>query len=73
MPGATVGQARRPPLQEDAPSRHSKASSTSGWLSAHDHLLDLDLVTVSDFSFLIERIFATDRNDVPKGLVEVIP
>ena len=35
--------------------------------------LDLELVELSEFSLLTEHIFATDRNGVPKGLVEVIP
>jgi hypothetical protein len=34
--------------------------------------LDLELVESSEFSLLTEQIFATDRNGVPKGLVEVI-
>jgi hypothetical protein len=34
--------------------------------------LDLELVESSEFSLLTEHIFATDRNGVPKGLVEVI-
>jgi hypothetical protein len=34
--------------------------------------LDLELVEASEFSLLVMCIFATDRNGVPKGLVEVI-
>jgi hypothetical protein len=34
--------------------------------------LDLELVEGPEFSLLVEKIFATDRNGVPKGLVEVI-
>jgi hypothetical protein len=34
--------------------------------------LQIDLLEADDFAFLIERIFATDRDMVPKGVVEVL-
>jgi Family of unknown function (DUF6932) len=34
--------------------------------------LDLQLVEDPEFTLLVEQIFATDRNGVPKGLVELI-
>jgi hypothetical protein len=34
--------------------------------------LQIDLLEAVDFAFLIERIFATDRDMVPKGVVEVL-
>jgi hypothetical protein len=34
--------------------------------------LDLDLVEESEFLLLVEEIFATDRNNDPKGLVELM-
>ncbi len=34
--------------------------------------LQVERLEEDDFMFLIERIFATDRQDVPKGVVEVI-
>ena len=34
--------------------------------------LDLQLVEGPEFSLLVEQVFATDRNGVPKGLVELI-
>jgi hypothetical protein len=34
--------------------------------------LDLEIVDESEFVFLVEELFATDRDTVPKGLVELI-
>jgi hypothetical protein len=33
--------------------------------------LDLEIVDESEFVFLVEEMFATDRDTVPKGLVEL--
>ena len=35
--------------------------------------LEIDLVNQADFELLVEKFFATDRQSVPKGMVEVIP
>jgi hypothetical protein len=35
--------------------------------------LEIAMVNQSDFDFLVEKFFATDRNSVPKGMDEVIP
>jgi hypothetical protein len=34
--------------------------------------LDLELVEAPEFAILVEQVFATDRDAVPKGLVELI-
>jgi hypothetical protein len=35
--------------------------------------LELNLVTQADFDMLVERLFATDRQSLPKGMVEIVP
>jgi len=35
--------------------------------------LEIDLVNQADFDVLVEKFFATDRQSIPKGMVEVIP
>jgi hypothetical protein len=34
--------------------------------------LEINLVHQADFDFLVEKFFATDRQSMPKGMVEVI-
>lgn len=35
--------------------------------------LDLQLVEAPEFVILVEQIFATDRDAIPKGVIEVLP
>jgi hypothetical protein len=35
--------------------------------------LDIELVEAPEFALLVDQIFGTDRDGVPKGLIEVIP
>ena len=35
--------------------------------------LELNLVDQADFDALVEKVFATDRHRVPKGMVEIWP
>ncbi len=34
--------------------------------------IGMDLVEREDFDFLVERLFATDRLQVPKGMIEIM-
>jgi len=34
--------------------------------------LQIDLVKQKDFDVIVEKIFATDRHSIPKGMIEVI-
>jgi len=34
--------------------------------------LEIDLIGQEDFDYLVDVIFATDRHQIPKGVVEVI-
>ena len=34
--------------------------------------IDLEVVEAADFALLVERYFATDRDQIPKGVVEVM-
>jgi hypothetical protein len=34
--------------------------------------LELNVVEAADFSFLVSRVFATDRDQAPKGVIELI-
>ena len=35
--------------------------------------LQIDLVREDGFRDLVERVYATDRDQVPKGMIEVVP
>jgi len=44
-----------------------------GYLPPGIHLINMELVDPRAFQQFTERTFATDRNLVPKGMVEVVP
>ncbi len=52
--------------------RFLAGSEAANDLRAGLPFLDLELVELTDFVMFVDQIFQSDRNGVPKGLVELI-
>lgn len=51
---------------------YRQASSAENELLAGLPFLDIDLVRLPDFDIMVNRYYATDRNVIAKGMIEVL-